>query len=85
MAPTQLDSDEVVVVLHEAVGMAEPAVARDPLGEKAQKRFAIRRIHEDPLTGVAASSEMINCARVLKPQGTGHERTSPWSLCDGKT
>jgi len=85
MATTQLDSEEVVVVIHEAGGMAEPAVAGDPLGEDAQKRFALRLIQKDPLTGGAAGDEMINCARVLEPQGTGHERTSPWSLCDGKT
>ena len=55
--------------------MAEPAVAGDPLGEEAQNRCALRLIHEDPVTGVAADDEMINCARVLEPQGTGHERT----------
>lgn len=75
MIATQLDSEEAVVVLHEAGGMTEPALVGDHLGEDAQKRFALRLIHEDPLTGVAAGGEMINCARVLEPQGTEHGRT----------
>ncbi len=44
-------------------------------GEDAQKRFTLRLIQEDPVTGGAAGGEMINCTGVLEPQGTGRERT----------
>lgn len=56
---------EVVVVIHEAIGMAKPAVAGDHVREGVQKRFAIRLVPEDPLPGVTSGGEMIDRPGIL--------------------
>jgi hypothetical protein len=39
----------MVVVIHQAVGMAEPAIARDDMGEGDKEEFPVAVIQQDLL------------------------------------
>lgn len=63
---------KMVVVVHQAIGMAEPAEASHRLGQDRQPGLAIRVIARDPLAGVAPTGNMVDGVGKLKSQGTGH-------------
>jgi hypothetical protein len=57
---------------HYTVGVADPAVARDNLGESLQKEFAVSVVEKDPLARVASAGQMIDCAGKLQAKRTCH-------------
>jgi hypothetical protein len=57
----------MVVVGHEAVGMAEPAESLDRLGQGLEEGFLVHIVEEDFLAGIAAGGDVVHCARVLNP------------------
>ena len=54
--------EEVVVVAHEAVGVAEPVEALDGLAEDGKEGLAVVVIGEDVRPGVAAGGDVIDGA-----------------------
>jgi hypothetical protein len=68
-------NQEVVMVIHEAIRVAEPMIPLDDLGEQARKALPICVIRVDGRTRVAAASHMINSARKFETQGSCHRRT----------
>src|SRR5712692_3662061 len=66
---------EVVVVWHEAIRVAAPAVAGDNLAENGQKQLAVSVISEDLLPAIAARGDVEDPAGQLqsvRPRHTGH-------------
>lgn len=66
---------EVVVVIHQTVGMAEPAIAGDNLQEDLKKHLSVGVVEKDSLSGVAAGGEMVDGSRVLQPKRSRHGAT----------
>ncbi len=67
-------NQQVVVVVHQAVGMAEPPIAGDDLAEGLEKDLATRVVPEDLLPGVPPGGEMIDRTRIFDSEGPRHER-----------
>jgi hypothetical protein len=70
-----LDED-VEVIGHEAVGVADPVIAFIDVLEGVQEVFTVRVILKYRLFLVAARSNMIDCAWIFYAEGTGHEARS---------
>jgi hypothetical protein len=64
--------EEVVMVVHEAIGVAAEAVAFHHLGEDFQKREPVLVSEEDGLSGVSPGGDVIQGSRELHPQWSGH-------------
>ncbi len=64
--------DEVVVGVHEAVGIDLAAPERVGLGHGGQECRPVRGGAEDRLAGKAPVHDVIDGARVEDPEGTGH-------------
>jgi hypothetical protein len=63
---------QVIVVIHQAVGITEPAVASDNVGESANKQLSICIVQEHFLASIAPGGKMIDSPRILQPKGTRH-------------
>ena len=62
----------MIVIVHQAIGMAEPAEAIDDMREERQPRGSILIGRDDVLPGVAATGDMIDGVGKFKTQGAGH-------------
>lgn len=62
--------DQVVVIVHEAVGVTEPPKPVPDAGEKIEEITPVLVALEDLLTGVASARRMIDSARVFDTKGT---------------
>ena len=62
----------VVVVVHQAVGIAEPALLRDFLAKKIEKAVTILLIEEDLLSRVAARGYVVKRAGKFQAQRASH-------------
>jgi hypothetical protein len=67
---------QMVVVRHKAVGMAEDVIARDDRREYEQETLAIDVVSEGGLASVAAGCDMIEPARELDAKRPSHVSTS---------
>ena len=65
---------EMIVVVHQAVGVAAPAEAVDHVGKPFQEQCAISIIEHDGLSGIAATRNMINGAGIFQSERTSHSR-----------
>jgi hypothetical protein len=57
--------EDVIVVVHEAVGVAEPVVAFIDKGKNFKECFTVGVISEDGLLVVSTGSDVIHSARVF--------------------
>jgi hypothetical protein len=62
--PGGLDK-EVVVVVHQAVGVAEPAIPGDDVREGADKYLTVLMVPKDPLPGIPPGGEMVDGTGIL--------------------
>jgi hypothetical protein len=65
--------EKMVMVGHEAVGVAEPIIAFVNMLEGVQEVQAVSVILEDWLLLIAAGRHVIDCAGVFDAKRTGHE------------
>lgn len=65
---------EMIVIVHQTVGMAEPAVPIDDVGQEREKGGTILLIPHDVLPRIATTGDVIDGARVFDAQGAGHGR-----------
>jgi hypothetical protein len=54
--------DEVIMVVHETKGMAEPVVMQDDIGQEIQKALAIGIIQINGRTGIATRGDVMEGA-----------------------
>jgi len=66
---------EMIVIAHEAVGVADPVVPLIHMLEGVQKIQPVLVVLEDGLLLVATVSDMVDCAGIFDPEGTGNEET----------
>ena len=67
--------ERVLVIVHEAVGVAEEFEAGRRLLENAEERSAVHFVKEDGLAGVSPRRDVIEGAGILDAKGTGHGPT----------
>ena len=67
-------NDQMVVVIHETIGMAEPMKSLDNTTKKPQEIEAIFVVPEN-LSGLRSQVTCIECALVFKAEKTGHRAT----------
>ena len=66
--------DQVIVIVHQAVGVTEPMVPLIDLAEEIQKGDAILVVPEDRILGISARGKMVEGSLILDPQRSGHTR-----------
>jgi hypothetical protein len=64
----------MIMVGHEAVGVADPVVAFVDVLEGVQEVLAVLVVLEDGLFLVPPGGNVINCAGIFYAEGAGHER-----------
>src|SRR5713101_3846040 len=65
---------QMVMIVHQTVGIAPPAPLRAHLPDQRQERLPIRCIAVDLLARIAPGSQVVHSAGELYPQGTSHAR-----------
>jgi hypothetical protein len=65
----------MIVVLHQAVGVADPMISLIDMLQHVQKVDAVLIVSENSLLFVAAGGDVIDSTCVLYAKGTRHERT----------
>jgi hypothetical protein len=69
--------EQVIVVAHQAIGVATPMVLFDLASEQVEKPHAVGVVGEDILPGIATRSHVIDGAGELKAELAGHDRILP--------
>jgi hypothetical protein len=64
--------DEVVVVRHQAIGVARPAVLPDDITEDTEERPTVTVVEEDRLAGIAPCGDVVESARKLDTEWPCH-------------
>src|SRR6185295_6256250 len=64
--------EEMIVVVHQAVGMAEPAVAIHDVGKHGEKLRSVAVVHHDVLSGVPPTGDVVGGSGVLYAKWAGH-------------
>jgi hypothetical protein len=65
----------MIVVVHQAVGMADPMIPLIDMLQHVQKVDAVLIVSENSLLFVAAGGDVIDSTCVLYAKGTRHKRT----------
>ena len=71
----------MIVMIHQAVGMTEPAEAAHHLTQHPQPGLAIRICRDDPLARMAETGDVIYRMREFNSQRPGHGGTVDRSAC----
>lgn len=71
---------EMIVVAHEAVGVAQPVISFVDMLKGVEEVLAVLVVFEDSLFFVAARGNMIHSAGVFYAKGAGHGANVSWSL-----
>jgi len=76
-----------IVVAQLTVGKDEPAEARDRPGERLKPAGAVALVSVNEFPGVAAGRDVVDRARVVEPQRSGHASRlgSRGSSCPNRT
>ena len=64
--------EQMVMVVHEAVGMAQPVIAFLDVLKRPEEHFAVLIVLEDGLLLVAARGDVIDGAGIFDAKRTGH-------------
>lgn len=65
-------NQEMVVVIHQTIGMTEPAIPIDDMGEQREEGRAVPVIRHDSLAGIAATGHMVDGTGKFQTKGTSH-------------
>lgn len=65
--------DQVIVIGHQAIRVAEPVESSDGLRQHFKKAFPVLIVEEDLLSGVSARGDVVQRAWVFDPQRSSHE------------
>jgi hypothetical protein len=68
----------MIVIAHQAIGVAEPAKPVDDMGENRQPLRPIAVVHHDVLPGVAPTGDMVDGPGKLNAQWTRHRVGGYW-------
>lgn len=73
--------EEMIVIVHQAVGMAQPAVAIDDVGQNREPLGAVAVVGHDILPGIAPAGDMVDGAGYLNAEWTSHGRECSLREC----
>lgn len=62
----------MIVIVHQAIGIAEPAIPIDHMGEQREELGAIAVIRHDVLPGIPPTSDVVDGTGKLKAEWTSH-------------
>ena len=65
-------NEKMIVIIHQAIGVAEPAKAVDDMGEEEDKLRPIAVVHHDILAGIPPTGDMIDSSGELNTKWAGH-------------
>ena len=65
--------EQMVVVIHQAVGVTQPGETRDHLPQGVQEEFAVGRIAKNRLACIAAGGDVVKRTGKLDSQWAGHD------------
>ena len=68
-----VSTQQMIVVSHQTIGVADPAVAENHSGEGIHKQLPVRIAKEDLLACVASGGQMVNRAGELQAKRSCHE------------
>lgn len=71
----------MIVIVHQAIGMAEPPITINNMGEQGQKLRPIAVLHHDVLPGIAPTGDMIDGTGEFKTKRTRHGARDYPSQC----
>jgi len=71
----------VIVVAHEAVGMAEPGISVIDMLQGAQEILAVLVVSKNSFLFISSAGDMIDRSRIFYAQRTSHRETIS-SLCE---
>lgn len=79
--------EQMVVIVHKAVGMTQPAILVDDLRKCGEKPHTIFVLADDTLTGVSASTQIVDGVEKLETERASHAGTlfQSSAMCDYKT
>ena len=60
------------MIIHQAIGMAEPSIAIDDMGEEGEDLGSIAIVHDDILPDIAPTGDMIDGTGECKTERTRH-------------
>jgi len=69
---------QMIVIVHQTVGVAEPTEARHHFAKTAQKQRPILIIKKDRIPRIAARSDVIDCTGKLKTKWASHKYKITW-------
>jgi hypothetical protein len=56
---------QVIIIIHQAIGMAKPAITRNDKGQNFQKALTVVVIRIDRTAAIATRSDMIDSSRIF--------------------
>jgi hypothetical protein len=66
-------SEQMIVVIHQTVGVAQPPIPIDDVGQQSTPLRPITVIVHDVLPGIAPCSDVVDDSRELKTKRTRHD------------
>ncbi len=73
---------QMIVVVHRAIGMAVPAETIDDVGQLLEEQRAVPIINHNILPGIATTRDMVDRAGIFQTQRTSHGGALPELLSD---
>ena len=67
----------MIVIIHQAKGMQLPPIGLHRSPQPVEALQPILVVPDDPLATIPSGHDMVQRARVLDPQGSGHVETLP--------
>ena len=64
--------EEMVMVGHQAIGVAAPAKALNSVAEQVEKLLSVSIVHKDVVAAIATGRDMIDATGEFHTQGTSH-------------
>jgi hypothetical protein len=75
----------MIVVLHQTVSVADPAVTGNDPGERLKKKLAVGLGEKDPLPSVTPTGQMIDGTGKFQSKRSRHEKLVSTEMLDCKT
>jgi hypothetical protein len=75
----------MIMVVHQAIGVAEPAVAIHDVGQSRKEAPPVLIIRHNVLAGIAPTGDVIHRVGKFETERTGHGQGLACHMCDCKT
>jgi len=66
--------EQVIVIVHQAIGVTQPSEARHDFAQAAEKPLPVLVVEKDRTARIAARGHVMDRTGEFEPEGTGHRR-----------